>query len=68
MPKQKTRKSLIGRFKITKTGKVMHRQAFRRHLKLSKSKKRLTNLKRPKELKGFFAKKLKKAMGRGNYG
>ncbi|MEK7112259.1 MAG: bL35 family ribosomal protein [Patescibacteria group bacterium] len=64
MPKQKSRKSVLRRFRITKSGKVLRRQAFRRHLKASKSKKRLKNLKRTIELKGHFAKRIKKSMGR----
>lgn len=62
MIKHKSRKSLTKRFKITKNGKILRRQAFRRHLKAKKSKKRLTNLNRYVEVKGFYAKKLKKAM------
>lgn len=41
----------------------MRRQAFRRHLKASKTKKRLTNLKKKIQVKGFYAKKLKKRYG-----
>ncbi|PIP57124.1 50S ribosomal protein L35 [Candidatus Woesebacteria bacterium CG07_land_8_20_14_0_80_44_9] len=63
MPKQKTRKSLIKRFRITKTGKVMRRQGFRRHLRAGKSQKRLRNLKKALELKGFYAKKIRKVTG-----
>ncbi|MFC1625440.1 50S ribosomal protein L35 [Patescibacteria group bacterium] len=63
MPKQKTRKSITKRFKVTKTGKVLRRQGFRRHLSVKKSSKKLTNLKRVKELKGFYAKKIKKSLG-----
>ena len=61
--KLKTRKSLVKRFKITKKGKILRRQAFRRHLKASKSKKRLRNLKAVKEVGGFYAKKIRKALG-----
>lgn len=64
MPKFKTRKSLANRFRITKSGKVLRRQAFRRHLKAGKSQSRLRNLKRSKEIKGYYAKKLRKAMGK----
>ncbi|EKD58149.1 MAG: hypothetical protein ACD_57C00015G0002 [uncultured bacterium] len=63
MPKQKTRKSIARRFKITPKGKVLRRQSFRRHLKAGKSKSRLKNLKRVVEIKGFYAKKIKKALG-----
>ena len=63
MPKLKTRKSLIKRFRITKNGKIMRRQSFRRHLKSHKSKKQLKNLKKSVQLKGFYAKKIHKATG-----
>ena len=64
MGKIKTKKSLINRLKITKNGKVLRRQSFRRHLKSSKSAKRLRNLKKTIELTGFYAKKVKKFTGR----
>ncbi len=64
MSKMKTRKSLTRRFRVTKKGKVLRRQAFRRHLKATKSKKRLTNLKRTVEVTGFYARKVRKALGR----
>ena len=60
----KSRKSLINRLKITKNGKIMRRQSFRRHLKAGKSAKRLRNLKKTIELKGYYAKKIHKATGR----
>lgn len=62
--KRKVRKSITNRFKVTKTGKVMRRQAFRRHIKSSKSSKQLRNLKKVVELKGYYAKKVKKAVGK----
>ena len=61
--KQKTKKSLVNRFKISKSGKILRRQAFRRHLKASKSKKRLRNLKKSKLVTGFYAKKIRKSLG-----
>ncbi|MEK7470505.1 MAG: bL35 family ribosomal protein [Patescibacteria group bacterium] len=63
MPKQKSRKSLTNRIKVTKNGKLLRRQSFRRHLKAGKSHKRLSHLKRQVEVVGFYAKKLRKAMG-----
>jgi large subunit ribosomal protein L35 len=63
MPKLKTKKSITKRFKFTKTGKVMRKQSFRRHLNVKKSKKRKRRLKRTKEVKTSFAKRLKKAIG-----
>lgn len=64
MPKIKTRKSLTNRLKITKNGKVMRRQSFRRHLKASKSAKQLRNLKKTIELTGHMAKRVRKVMGK----
>ena len=61
----KGRKSILKRLKITKNGKIMRRQSFRRHLKAGKSSKQLRNLKRIKELKGYYAKKIRKATGTG---
>ena len=63
MPKMKTRKAITSRLKITKNGKVMRRQSFRRHLKANKSAKRLRNLKKTIQLKGFYAKKIRRATG-----
>lgn len=64
MNKMKSRKSLTNRLKITKNGKIMRRQSFRRHLKAGKSAKRLRNLKKTIELTGFYAKKIHKATGK----
>jgi len=61
--KQKTRKSILKRFKITKKGKVLRRQGFSGHLNVKKSKKRKRRLKRTVEVKGRYAKKIKKRMG-----
>lgn len=63
MKKQKTRKALTSRLKITKNGKVLRRQSFRRHLKASKSAKRLRNLKKTIEVKGFYARRVRKVTG-----
>jgi len=64
MTKMKTRKSLTNRLTITKNGKIMRRQSFRRHLKAAKSAKRLRNLKKTIEMKGYFAKKVHKFTGK----
>jgi ribosomal protein L35 len=64
MPKAKVRKSILNRFRITKNGKVIRRQGFRRHLKASKSAKQLRNLKKNLTMTGYYAKKLLKATGR----
>lgn len=60
----KTKKSLTNRLVITKNGKIMRRQSFRRHLKASKSAKQLRNLKKTIEMTGFFAKKVHKFTGK----
>jgi large subunit ribosomal protein L35 len=46
MPKQKTNRSALKRFKVTKTGKVRRNKAFRRHLLAGRSTKRKRNLRR----------------------
>ena len=63
MPKQKTRKSVIKRFKITKNGKIMRRHNFSRHLRATKSKSKKRAQKRPAQVTGFYANKLRKALG-----
>lgn len=63
MPKQKVRNSVTKRFKVTKNGKVLRRQSFRRHLKAGKSKNRIRNLKRTVHLSEVLAKKIRKIVG-----
>lgn len=64
MPKMKVRNSITKRFKITKNGKVMRRQSFRRHLKAGKSQNRLRNLKRIVELDKNLSKRIRRAVGK----
>lgn len=64
MPKVKSRKLLTNRLRITKSGKVLRRKSFRRHLKASKSAKRLRNLKRTTVLVEHMARKVRKVMKR----
>ena len=61
--KKKIRKSVLKRFKVTKTGKVMHGSQNAGHLKLHKSKSRLRRQKEPAQLTGAFAKRIKKMLG-----
>ncbi len=63
--KKKTKSAVTKRFKVTKTGKVMHGKQFGGHLKIGKSKRRLRRLKEPAELTGKFAKKIKQMMALG---
>lgn len=62
--KQKTRKSAVARFKITKTGKLLHRSLQLRHLRSKKSKRRIRRLKMMKEIYGTFKSKLLKMLGK----
>jgi ribosomal protein L35 len=64
MSKVKTKKSLTNRLKVTKNGKVLRRQSFRRHLKASKSSKQLRGLKRTLNVTGYLARKVRKVVGK----
>ena len=64
MPKQKTKKILIKRFRITKTGKVMRGQGFRRHLNVKKTSKRKRRLSKMIVTKKVMSDRIKKIMGR----
>lgn len=63
MGKKKIKKSVSKRFKVTKTGKVLFDHQYGSHLKLRKSKARIRRQKEPGQLKGKFAKKVKKMLG-----
>ena len=60
--KQKTRKGVAKRFKITATGKVLRRSQNMRHLRRKKSKKAIRAYKIPVEVKGKWAKKIKQML------
>lgn len=61
--KQKTRKSVAKRFKVTRTGKVIHRAQGMRHLRRRKSKRQIRSYRTPRVLTGRFAKKIKQMLG-----
>ena len=61
--KQKTRKSVAKRYKLTKTGKLLHRSHYLRHLRSKKGKKRIRSLKMMKVVSGKYEKKIKKMLG-----
>lgn len=61
--KQKTRKGAVRRFKITGTGKVMRRVQNQRHLLRNKSKKAKRNYRILVQVRGKWAKKVKKMLG-----
>jgi large subunit ribosomal protein L35 len=62
--KQKTRKSLVKRFRVTKNGKVMRTQGFKRHLNAKKTSKRKRRLSGMVVTDSVHAKKIKKALGK----
>lgn len=62
--KFKIRKSVANRFKVTRTGKVLRRSSFARHLRRKKSKKQIRRLKRVRVVQGALAKKIKKLLGK----
>jgi large subunit ribosomal protein L35 len=64
MAKQKSRKSAVKRFKITKTGKVLRRVSFGRHLRRNKSKKQLRSYKKTRIVKGKMARRVKRLMAK----
>lgn len=63
MPKQKTRRAVLKRFKVTKTGKVLRRSQGMRHLRRKKSKKAIRAYNVPKQVTGKWAKKIKQMLG-----
>jgi large subunit ribosomal protein L35 len=62
MPKQKTHKGMKKRFKITASGKVRHRKAFRGHKLSHKSAKRKRQLRTDAVLTGAEAKEIVAAL------
>lgn len=60
MSKQKTKKSVSKRFRVTKNGKVLHRSSFARHLRSSKSGAQKRRQAQGKQLTTRVAKKIKK--------
>jgi len=64
MGKVKTRNLIAKRIRITKNGKVLRLQGFRRHLNAKKTSKRKRSLKKTVEMKNPWAKKIKKIMGK----
>ena len=65
MPKQKTRKGVVKRMKLTKSGKVKRRKAFTSHLMVRRSRKRKRHLRAPTILTGRLAVSMRQALGEG---
>ncbi len=62
MSKQKVRKIVAKRFKITATGKIMRRKQNSRHLRTNKSKKAIRAYRVPVEVKGALARKIRRML------
>lgn len=57
--KNKTRKIVVKRFKITATGKVMRRMPTMRHLRRKKSKRAIRRYRKYVQVTGALAKKIR---------
>ena len=60
--KHKPHKGATKRFKVTKSGKVLHRSIKIRHLRTVKGKRNLRRLKQLKRVDGAFEGKVKKLL------
>ncbi|MCS6770671.1 MAG: 50S ribosomal protein L35 [Kiritimatiellae bacterium] len=63
MPKHKTKKSVLKRFRRTGTGKLLRMNGGKSHLATSKSRKRKRQLRKPSLVPAPFATKLSALMG-----
>lgn len=64
MPKMKTHRGAAKRFKITGSGRILRRKAFRSHLLEKKASKRTRRLGRPAEVTGGDRKHVERLLGR----
>ena len=64
MPKVKTHRGAAKRFRVTGTGRIRRRKAFRSHLLESKPTKRTRRLARGAEVKGRERKHINRLLGR----
>lgn len=65
MPKQKTKRSLLKKVKITKSGKIMRSHQLRSgHLRRHKSKQALRRHKVPMQIDHSMQKSIKRLLGR----
>jgi large subunit ribosomal protein L35 len=65
MPKQKTHKAMRKRFKVTASGKVKHRKAFRGHILGKKSGNRKRRLRQDGIITGVIAREIVDALRPG---
>jgi large subunit ribosomal protein L35 len=64
MPKMKTHRGAAKRFKVTGSGKIMRRKAFRAHLLEKKPTHRTRRLGRAAEVTGGDRKRVERMLGR----
>ena len=64
MPKMKTHRGAAKRFKVTGTGRILRRKAFRAHLLEKKPTKRTRRLKRQAEVTGGAKRHVERMLGR----
>jgi large subunit ribosomal protein L35 len=62
MPKMKTRRSAMKTYKVTGSGKIKRRKAFRSHILTSKSTKRKRHLRKPGLVAKTELKKIKRLL------
>jgi large subunit ribosomal protein L35 len=62
MTKQKTKKAVVKRMKLTKTGKVKRHQSFTSHLLTRRTTKRKRQLRSAVIVEGVFGKKMRKLL------
>jgi large subunit ribosomal protein L35 len=65
MPKQKTRRSVAKRFKVTGTGKLKRGKAFKSHILEKKSQKRKRNMRHQAVVTDADERRMKRALGKG---
>jgi large subunit ribosomal protein L35 len=63
MPKMKTHRGAAKRFKVTGSGKLMRRKAFRNHILEKKPSKRTRRLKREAEVTGGDRDQVRRLLG-----
>lgn len=65
MTKQKTKKGVVKRMKLTKSGKVKRHHAFTSHIMVRRSRKRKRHLRQAAILPGQMGRNMAKCLGKG---
>jgi len=64
VPKQKTKKAALKRFKVTASGRILRRHAMKSHNLEKKSQKRKRAFRRDQPLEGKDAREVRRLLGR----